>query len=75
MPRPHGAGLGRVQEFLLSALKERSLLVYMSALQDLKIELERRGIGWSSWTQTERDEWLAEYFLGIYEDEGSVQKI
>ena len=58
----------RVQSFLLSALKQRTCVLYERALGELRTELQEQGCSWESWSERERDYWLADLFVGLLED-------
>ena len=61
---PLGARTGRVEAFLLSTLREKSLALYSRALAAFRDEIVGcRGVAWADLSERGRDELLAEYIL------------
>ena len=65
---------GRVERFLLKALKEKSLKDYTAALRAFTIEVECAGFSWKGATELERDAFLAEWLVDRHEAGGRRQE-
>ena len=64
---PLGIGHSRVENFLMSALKESTRHRYQSALTLLNNELENHGVDWLAMTEEQQDMFLAEWLVDGYE--------
>ena len=66
-PMLAGSGLNRVQDFLLHSLKPSTVQKYTAALKDLSNELVSQGHAWSTMSEEEQDNFIAEWLLDGYE--------
>eukprot|EP00435_Cladocopium_sp_Y103_P020181 s49_g4.t3 len=66
-----GAGLNRVQRFLLNTLKPTTIEKYIAALRHLNNDLAEIGRTWHDMNEEEQDSFLAEWVLDGFEMGGS----
>ena len=58
-----GLKSGKVEAFLFSALKPKSLPLYIQALKDFKTEIATRPIPWHRLDESQKDYVIAEYCI------------
>lgn len=63
----------KLQHFLLSILQDKSRQLYINALQNFRDEIVARDVDWLTFTEEQRDVFLAEYVLELKEAGGKRQ--
>ena len=58
-----GTKSGKVEAFLLSSLKPRSLPLYVKAIEEFRAEIHSRNIRWSRLSESDKDYLWAEYIV------------
>ena len=64
----HGAGLNRIQDFLLRSLQPSTITKYTQALNRLSSDLAEQGLSWHEMSEEQKDYFLAEWLLDAFED-------